>query len=228
MSVVLFWDIDGTLLWTGRAGILALEEAFGELVGGEVDLSELPTAGLTDAGIAAQILEQADGSDDEERIGAFLRSYERRLPDVLPRRRGHVLPNVRPILEDLAPRPGVLSLLLTGNTQAGAAAKLAHYGLDRFFDGAGAFCVGLGSREEIAHRALQVAEERLGTSPPREGIYVIGDTPHDVRCGMAIGARTIAVATGSYPADVLGELDPWLVLEELPEAERFRSLVGIA
>ena len=30
------------------------------------------------------------------------------------------------------------------------------------------------------------------------GVFVIGDTPHDIECANAIGARTIAVATGGY------------------------------
>ena len=73
-----------------------------------------------------------------------------------------------------------------------ARAKLAHYGLDRFFpDGAGAFSIDHGSRTEIARRALPLAAGA-------ELVYVIGDTPADVECGKAIGARTLAVATGSH------------------------------
>jgi phosphoglycolate phosphatase-like HAD superfamily hydrolase len=125
------------------------------------------------------------------------------------------------VLEDLAPRDDVVNLLLTGNIEAGAWAKLAHYGLDGFFPHGGAFCAGPGAREEIARRALELADGAATA-------YVIGDTPHDVAAGKAIGARTIAVATGSYTAAELAEHEPWTVLERLPEPPRFRELIGLA
>ncbi|PSN20266.1 phosphatase, partial [filamentous cyanobacterium CCP5] len=56
MMTVLFWDIDGTLLTTGRAGIFALEDAAVEVIGHPVNLSQLKTAGLTDVEIAREIL----------------------------------------------------------------------------------------------------------------------------------------------------------------------------
>lgn len=58
-------------------------------------------------------------------------------------------------------------------------------------------------------------------------VFVIGDTPHDVRCGQAIGALTVAVASGSYGVEELAATDPWLVLEQLPEPERFVELLGL-
>ncbi len=63
----------------------------------------------------------------------FLRVHGGQLPEYLHRREGHVMPGVREMLADLDEHPGVVNLLLTGNTEAGARAKLAHYGLDRFF-----------------------------------------------------------------------------------------------
>jgi phosphoglycolate phosphatase-like HAD superfamily hydrolase len=219
VTVVLLWDVDGTLLTTARAGVYALEEAAAEVLGVEVDLQGLATAGLTDAEVAALVLRTGGGSGDEPTVRAFLASYERRLPAALHRRKGRVLPGVRAVLDDLAGRDDVLSLLLTGNTPAGAAAKLGHYGLDGYFPD-GAFCVGPGPREEIARRALALAN---GAST----VYVIGDTPYDVRAGRAVGARTVAVASGSYSAAELRAEEPWTVLERLPEPPRFRALLGI-
>ncbi|MFM7832200.1 MAG: HAD family hydrolase, partial [Planctomycetaceae bacterium] len=37
---------------------------------------------------------------------------------------------------------------------------------------------------------------------------VIGDTPADVRCARAIGARAVAVATGVYSCEQLQPSDP--------------------
>ena len=56
---------------------------------------------------------------------------------------------------------------------------------------------------------------------------MIGDTPADVECGKAIGARTIAVASGWHSVDELTATEPWLVLERIPEPPEFRRLLGI-
>jgi phosphoglycolate phosphatase len=227
VSVVLLWDIDGTLLTTARAGVFALEAALKDVCGIEAELSELATAGLTDGEVAALALATCGGPTDPATVEAFLRAYERHLPATLHRRRGAVMPGVCEILGDLHGRPRVVSLLLTGNTPAGATAKLRHYGLDHYFAGDGAFCVGSGTRESIARSALELVAGVLGEEPAAERLYVIGDTPHDVRAGKAIGARTIAVASGSYTPEELEGFEPWIVLERLPEPERFRRLLGI-
>jgi phosphoglycolate phosphatase len=225
MTAVIFWDIDGTLLLTGRAGIIALERAVEEICGATCALDALATAGLTDAEVAALVLETAGVARDPETAERLLCSYERFLPDVLPLRRGRVLPGVLDVLTDLDGRPEVENLLLTGNTAAGAQAKLAHYGLDRFFPRGGAFCTGVETRPQIAARALELARELDGAGPLR--LFVVGDTPHDIACGKAIGASTVAVASGGYSAPELAAHEPSLVLEQLPDPPAFRRLLGL-
>jgi phosphoglycolate phosphatase len=222
--MLLFWDIDGTLLTTARAGIVAWADALAEVTGVRADLERFETAGHPDHMIAVRLLTEVAGVQaTDELIGRLVRRYEDRLPAALALRQGRVLPNVREILERLAARPSIRSMLLTGNTRRGAAAKLAHYGLDRFFDG-GAFSDSPCEREEIARSALERARAAGWLSPGPA--LVIGDTPHGVRCGQAAGARTIAVATGPYGADELARHEPWLVLPELPPPDEFLRLLG--
>jgi phosphoglycolate phosphatase-like HAD superfamily hydrolase len=224
--VILLWDIDGTLLTTGRAGIFAWEDAAAEVLGESVDFSKLATGGLTDVEIAALILSAHGAEATPETVERLVRLYESYLPRSLPRRQGRVLPNVQEILEHLTARTDIRSLLLTGNTRAGAAAKLAHYGLAKFFNG-GAFSDGLPDRPSIARRALAMvrAERRSGMS---EAMYVIGDTPHDIACAEAIGARTVAVATGTYSLGELEARSPWWALEALPDPENFLARLEAA
>lgn len=216
--IALFWDIDGTLLTTGRAGVFALEDALDEVFGVRFDLmAEKLPSGLTEHDVAAAVFALAGVDADEEQTDRFIRAYERALPASLPRREGRVLPGVREILEDFASRDDVKSFLLTGNTPAGARAKLAHYGLDGFFDD-GAYCIGPEPRAEIARRAVQLA-------PDADERYVIGDTPHDIEAAKAIGAHAIALATGGFSVDELAAHDPWRVLETLPPPAEFSALL---
>jgi phosphoglycolate phosphatase-like HAD superfamily hydrolase len=227
VTSVLCWDIDGTLLTTARAGVFALEEAAREVLGNVPDFSSLPTAGLTDAEVAALAIRTCGAYDSPERVSDFLQTYERYLPDRLSWRQGRVLPGVVEVLDDLAARRDVACILLTGNTEAGARAKLAHYGLTGRFE-AGAFCTGSDDRETIARRAHALALERYGRDLPDDRIYVVGDTGHDVRCGKAIGARTVAIASGPAARSELVAGDPWLLLDELPEPERFVEALELA
>jgi phosphoglycolate phosphatase len=224
MTTVLFWDIDGTLLTTARAGLHAWQEAVEERVGRPVDLSGFQTAGLTDVEIARRLA--ADHGLEPANADGLLRGYERRLTGSLGRRTGAVLPNVRAILERLRGRSDVYSALLTGNTRAGAEAKLRHYGLAEFFEG-GAFADGADDRPAIARGALAEAQRILGMVSP-DRVYVIGDTPHDVACGKAIGARVVAVATGGYSREQLSATEPWWLLDSLPEPEVFLPRLGLS
>lgn len=226
-TIVLLWDIDGTLLTTRRAGVRAWEEAVKEITGVSIDMRTVVTAGLTDANIAAAMIEAAGVTPDEGVVDATLRAYEHRLPGALHSRAGAVLQGVADVLGDLADRTNALSLLLTGNTPAGAAAKLSHYGIASYFPNGGAFCDGPGPRREIAARALALATTIIGEAPSPEHVYVIGDTPHDIGCGTWIGARTIAVSSGEYSSESLSAHQPWVVIEAIPEPDRFRALVGL-
>jgi phosphoglycolate phosphatase len=227
VTLYLFWDIDGTLLLTGRAGVFALEEASEVVLGSRVDLSGFPTAGLTDFEIARDVC-AAQGVDDPAVPAAFLAVYERLLPERLAWRKGRVLPNVRANLDALAGRDDVVNMLLTGNVAAGAEAKLRHYGLWDYFGAGGAFSVEGCDRPAIARRARELAAEHGGEVPPGERMVVIGDTPHDVRCGHAIGARTLAVATGpGYELEALQACDPWRAVEELPGPPELERLLGL-
>lgn len=226
-TTYLFWDIDGTLLDTARAGIFAWEEAIREILGDEPGMATMQTAGLTDAEIALRIA-AAHGHDDPGRAGDLLHSYAGHLPERLGWRQGRVLPNVRENLEALAQRDDVVNMLLTGNVAAGAEAKLRHYGLWSFFGAGGAFSIEGSDRPSIARHARELAAEHGDEMPTGEQMVVIGDTPHDISCGKVIGARTVAVATGpGYSLEDLLATEPWAALARLPEPSGFADLVGL-
>ena len=220
--IVLFWDIDGTLLTTGKAGVPAWEAAVREVTGRDFELSSIRVPGLTDYQIAVKTFEMLGVDADEVTLRRMVRRYEELLPSTLPSKKGQVLPNVREILEALRPRDDVRSYLLTGNTRGGATAKLTHYELLEYFPD-GAFAEDARARATIAARALELARRTGPVST--ESVFVIGDTPHDIHGADAIGARTIAVGTGGYTLEELEAHNPWRVLAELPPPDEFQQLI---
>jgi phosphoglycolate phosphatase len=222
--IVLFWDIDGTLLTTGKAGVPAWERAVREIVQRDFQLSSFRVAGLTDQ-IAVRTFEMLDFPVDDATIRRMVGRYEALLPQELPKKQGRVLPNVREILEHMRGRPDVRSYLLTGNTRGGARAKLTHYDLFHYFAD-GAFAEDAGARSTIATRALQLARDAGPVTDT--GVFVVGDTPHDIECAEAIGARTVAVATGGYTLEELESHRPWRAFDELPAADEFARLIDEA
>jgi phosphoglycolate phosphatase len=222
--ILLFWDIDGTLLTTGRAGIIAWEDACREVTRRTLDFQQLKTDGLTDHQVAMAIMEQARHTATADDLRQMVRCYEGRLPERLHERQGRVLEGVREALEHFrAHRPDIHSMLLTGNTEAGARAKLTHYGLAEFFEG-GAFSIDAGPRAAVATRAMQTVRRNFPNIHPRH-VFVIGDTPHDIDCAKAIGARAIAVATGVYSAADLRAHGAWRVCDRVPPPHEFTALI---
>ena len=221
--IILFWDIDGTLLTTGKAGVPAWEQAIKDVTGRDFELASIRIDGLSDYLIAVRVFEMLGLDPAIATVQTLVHRYEEALAQTLPLTHGRVMPNVREILEHYRHDPGVRSYLLTGNTRSGAAAKLTHYGLLEYFP-EGAFAEDTGDRPSIATRALDLARH---AGPLDDGrLFVIGDTPHDIHAANAIAARTIAVATGGFTSAELEAHNPWRVFAQLPEVNEFGRLIG--
>ena len=224
---IFFWDIDGTLVRTSKSGIYAFAQATRELWKHNVNFDSIEAAGMTDNYIAAQIIAQAAGrSATEEEISALVRRYEQLLPAELCSRGGRIMPSVKEILEELDGRRDCMQLLLTGNSRTGAEVKLKYFELDHYFDfDHSAFCDVHQERISIA-RCGEAAVKAL-RGEENDTVFIIGDTPHDIACGKAIGARTVAVATGRYTLQELKQHEPWWAAETLPNPSSFLEKLNL-
>jgi len=221
---LLLWDIDGTILHTGKAGETALGRAMEKLYGINRGLQGLEIAGRTDKWIVEQLLGRDEKPNGPEEVGQFLDVYVELLADELPRRNGGLHPGVLGILEEAHQRPELVQALLTGNIEKGARLKLTRYGVNHFFD-FGAFADDSSIRNELGPHAKRRAEEKHGEEFPPERIFVIGDTPHDVACARAIGAKAIAVATGSFTKRQLKDCGADAVFTDLAHPKAFFDLL---
>jgi len=222
---LILWDIDMTLVNTGAAGQHALIRTTIEWFGGEGDLTGVEIAGRTDRAIAHQIMEKYGKAATTENVDAFLDRYVSLLPEELPKRHGRVLPGVRELLEDLAQQPDKTLGLLTGNLERGAQLKLEHYDLWQFFP-FGAFADDHHDRNALGPCAVRRAAAHAGFEFRPEQVDVVGDTGHDVACGKAFGARTIAVATGSWSRERLAEHQPDFLFDDLANVDEVKQTLG--
>jgi phosphoglycolate phosphatase len=222
---LLLFDIDGTLVNTGGAGVEALKSIVHNRFGGKDDLRDIEIAGKTDRAIIRDILRKYQVEPTEENIASFAEEYIHRLPLSLSRSRGRILPGIQPLLERLKPQPNIVLALLTGNLQQGARLKLQHYGLWDFFE-FGAFADDHHDRNELGAFARERAQRKHGHDFDAADIDVIGDTNHDIACGNAFGARTIAVATGSWSRERLQACAPDFLFDDLADTDEVIKKLG--
>ena len=213
------FDIDGTLISSGGAGEAALKDAMLSRFGVEEDLDGIILAGATDGRIARELLEKHSISVSPENVSALLDTYLGHLTERIGRHDGRLLPGIVSLLNVLSERTDVVLALLTGNVSRGAKIKLTHYGVWDFFE-FGAFADDHHDRNELGKFARARALERHGEDFPPSRIYVIGDTPKDIECGRAIGACTVAIATGHYSSAELRDHAPDFLFEDLSDTER--------
>jgi len=219
MVTLVLFDIDGTLVQTGRAGVRGMNRAFADLYGAEEALDGVPVAGRTDRAIVSQVLTTIGQPVDDTSVLRVRDEYCRRLPEALADPASHpmgVLPGVDALLTALEARTDVVVGLLTGNFVRGAELKLGHFALwDRF--PFGAFGDHHAERRALVPVAVNEAAERGHANIAPHRIIVIGDTPLDVDCAHAYGARAIAVATGLYSEDTLRQTGADLTVPTLSD-----------
>ena len=215
---ILLFDIDGTLVRTGGAGKAAMESALRAAFGVRVISDTVPYSGRTDRAIARDLLTVHDINPTPANQDRLRDTYLAHLPSCLKQYGGAVCPGVNELLAELSTRPGVVLGLLTGNIRQGASHKLAHFGLWDFFA-----CGGFGDehfdRDDVARTAIAEVRTHLGRDFAASDVWVIGDTPLDVKCARAVGARAVAVATGWHPIEELQGHAPDLTLADLSNPE---------
>ena len=205
-ALILF-DIDGTLLLSGRAGLRAMTRAFDQTFGITDAFKGEHFGGRTDSFLVSNALKAAGLPDTPEQHHRFRDNYIPLLAEEIQHPgTGHkgLMPGVRELLEALDPHDHLHLALLTGNYRDAAEIKLQHFELWDFFEW-GAFSDDAADRNALVPIARSRAEIYDIPGEAIARVIVIGDTPHDIECARVAGARSIAVATGGYTVDQLRE-----------------------
>jgi len=188
----------------------------------------VPMPGRTDVRILGDAVLAHGVPSDSPALASFPRVYIDRLAGELdkPGPRKGVMPGVRALLDTLSGRADVHLALLTGNYRAAAQLKLEYFDLWRYFRG-GAFADDAADRNALLPRAIAYVAECGGPSVAASDAIVIGDTPLDVACAKASGARSIAVATGSHSAEELRASGADVVFEDLADTNSVLAALGL-
>ncbi len=210
------FDIDGTLVDTGGAGMKSLQEANSIAFGH--DGPALDLAGSTDLSIIARIHAHFEVESTPERIAEYFEIYHKRLDWNLTHGGfpGRVYEGASLLLDELTRRNNGAIGLLTGNTATGAACKMRHFGLADYFK-FGAYGCDHADRNRLGPIALERAAIHAGQPFAASKTIVIGDTPKDIDCAHAMGAKCIAVATGSFTTAALSAHGADYVVESLAD-----------
>jgi phosphoglycolate phosphatase len=226
-KLVLF-DIDGTLVLTGRAGLRAMNRACEEVIGHPDALAGIAVAGRTDWIILHDAL-RAIGRDLDEDLFTRLRDAyvihlreEIELPGEGVKA---IMPGIRVLLDALEARSDVFLALLTGNFEQTARIKLEYFDLWRYFR-CGAFGDDAKDRNALVPFAIERARGCGIGEVAADAVFVVGDTPHDVACARASGAVPVGVATGSFSVDDLRGSGAEIVFTDLGDTEAFLRVLA--
>lgn len=215
-----FFDIDGTLLLSGGAGRVAMQQVMSEMY----QLTELHTIkvhGRTDRGIITDLFAAHEIPLDEDTRDKFTSRYHELLPKAMEQCDGRLMPSVVELLEELQATPQVCLGILTGNSESAAITKLKHLDLDQYFD-FGGYGEKHSNRNDVAQAALVACRNAYDDLEiAANQTWVVGDTVNDITCARSIGSNVVAVGTGGAEIDELRAHNPDLLLADLSDIKGF-------
>jgi phosphoglycolate phosphatase len=203
MPPVVLFDVDGTLIDSGGAGARSWTHAFDKLYGISADIGSHTAAGETDPVVARKTFEAAVGREPSEaELARLFAVYLLRLSEEVRMSKGYrVLEGVEDLLLMLSDG-GTMLGLVSGAMEGAARMKLSRADLNRFFV-FGGYGSDSDDRAMLTRGAIDKAAMLHGHDVTPDRVFVVGDTPLDVEAARAVGAVSVAVASGRFSMEEL-------------------------
>lgn len=218
--MLVLFDIDGTLLRSMSAGIHAMTSALQELHGTTPDFSRVPVHGRLDTLIWRDLAGIHGFAADDAAHAAFRATYARHLERRLAERNTvERYPGAAELVDAAAALPGASIGLLTGNYEPTGRLKVRHAGIDPDRFTVNAWGDEGPDRRSLVPVALGRYRSLHGRSLPAAEAVIVGDTPFDVDCAHAAGARCVAVATGAFGLEELRAAGADLAVPSLEDTD---------
>jgi phosphoglycolate phosphatase-like HAD superfamily hydrolase len=223
---VLLFDIDGTLILSGGAGLRAMNRAFFELHQVPDAFDGISLSGRTDTWIVETAMTRAGIPVDNTIVNTFKERYFLLLQEEIskPGNNKRIMPGVEHLLDILKSRDSIILGLLSGNWEKSGRIKLAHFNLSHLFK-FGAFADDSGDRNMLLPFAMQRFVKSYKLKPRVEDIFIIGDTPFDIKCAKPHGVKSVAVGAAHYSVDELAQYSPDHLLSSLEKTDDFMDIL---
>ena len=225
MDKLVLFDIDGTLIHSGKTPRRAITQAMEKVFGTSGNVDQYPFSGKTDPQIIYELMIGAKIEEAEvnAKMDEAIDQYVQLIQTYLRSDEMTVLTGIDPLLRSLKDDRNVLLGLLTGNVLAGAKIKLSRASLDHYFfngrEPLGAFGSDSMYRNDLPQIAVERAMKICSCRFAEKQIVIIGDSPYDVLCGKGLNVKSIAVATGWHKSEELAAHEPDFVFEDFSSME---------
>jgi phosphoglycolate phosphatase len=212
---LILFDIDGTLLWTRGSGRAATKAAMMDVFGTCGALDSHNFGGKTDWLTLAELLSDYSADDIGKHMPAYEQAMAHHLTKIITEYTTEPCPGALDVVHALRKREDVLIGIVTGNVAMTAPIKLRTAGFDPAWFPVGAYGSEAMDRDHLPAIAIERAAKHVGKPISPEQVTVIGDTPADISCARAAGARAVAVMTGFSKQEELIAAKPDILLDDL-------------
>lgn len=218
MDLLVFFDIDNTLIQSSSGHVEALLLSIAEVYELDASIDVINHHGMTDQEIITRILEkyEIDKATIKARLQDCMESMPRKYAEIVKSEKIAILQGVFDLLSKLE-QYGIILGLVTGNLEKIARAKLKKIGIDHFFR-VGGFGSDHINRANLVKIAIQRAEAQLNVGGHRR-VFHFGDAPQDMKAGREAGVVPIGVATGVFTAEQLMSAGAHTVVPNLKDAD---------
>ncbi|WP_331729097.1 haloacid dehalogenase-like hydrolase (plasmid) [Streptomyces avidinii] len=222
--ILVLWDIDRTLLYTGDIDRRVYRETFTDVVGRPPTALPARGTGVTMPLAVRELLaaNRVPPADSEALANRIVEQLPQRLQQYreLLATNGVVLPGAAEALSAVHRDGRFVPTVVTGNLRGSAEAKLDALGLISYLDiTIGGYASDNSHRPALVRIAQDRAEAVHGIHFDRENTVIVGDSLEDVRTGLEGGARVIAVASGTTDASQLRDAGANHVLPDLTDTD---------